>query len=654
MLDITGLDVTYDAATPSRAVRDLSLSIGSERRCGLVGESGSGKSTVIKAILGLLRPPHRSHAERIDLAGIGDLSKMSQAELRHVRGHDIGYVGQNPFGALHPVVRIGRQFEGFLRDHGAWEPDESPGRIIDTLTGLGIADPERVLAGSAGELSGGMAQRVVIALASLLGPRLLVADEPTTALDVTVQRQVLELIAGPRAGTGTALLLVTHDLAVVAQYCDDVIVMQRGVIVERGLVDDVLTDPQHPYTASLLASVPRLPVPDAAIDTAIDLVDPGDRAVASTGHTTPLHATRLDTTTLHATARGPSGPSEDPARRQPVADRPAVRHEPTVILEDLAKTYRGGGGAVDAVRGVDLTVGRAETVALIGESGSGKSTLGRLALMLERSDRGRVVLEGEELTGLGPKALRRLRPRMQIVFQEPYQSLNPQLRVKQSIAEPLGNLRPRPGREEIRRRVNEALELAGLDVSKGERYPQQLSGGEQQRVGIARAIVTRPSFVVLDEPTSSLDLTVRLEILRQLQRLQSELHMSYLFISHDLATARLIAQRVYVMYRGRIVEHGTAAELFAAPRHPYTRILNEACLDPDPRRRSRPMLRNEPVLVAAGEPDPCSFLDRCGRATEECRVSPRIAALDHDEGVACWHPVTGAVPARPVAEEARR
>jgi ABC-type dipeptide/oligopeptide/nickel transport system ATPase component len=222
MLDITGLDVTYDAATPSRAVRDLSLSIGSERRCGLVGESGSGKSTVIKAILGLLRPPHRSHAERIDLAGIGDLSKMSQAELRHVRGHDIGYVGQNPFGALHPVVRIGRQFEGFLRDHGAWEPDESPGRIIDTLTGLGIADPERVLAGSAGELSGGMAQRVVIALASLLGPRLLVADEPTTALDVTVQRQVLELIAGPRAGTGTALLLVTHDLAVVAQYCDAV------------------------------------------------------------------------------------------------------------------------------------------------------------------------------------------------------------------------------------------------------------------------------------------------------------------------------------------------------------------------------------------------------------------------------------------------
>jgi oligopeptide/dipeptide ABC transporter ATP-binding protein len=426
----------------------------------------------------------------------------------------------------------------------------------------------------------------------------------------------------------------------VAQYCDDVVVMQRGVIVERGLVNDVFTDPQHPYTASLLASVPRLPVGDTAPGTAIDLIEPGDpdrRAAA-----------------LPAVARRRSDPSGGRADDRYGVDRPAPRHEPTVILEDLAKTYRGGGQAVDAVRGVDLTVGRAETVALIGESGSGKSTLGRLALMLERSDRGRVVLEGEELTGLGPKALRRLRPRMQIVFQEPYQSLNPQLRVRQSIAEPLANLRPRPGREEIRRRVNEALELAGLDVSKGERYPQQLSGGEQQRVGIARAIVTRPAFVVLDEPTSSLDLTVRLEILRQLQRLQSELHMSYLFISHDLATARVIAQRVYVMYRGRIVEHGTAAGLFAAPRHPYTGILNEACLDPDPRRRSRPVPRREPSLVAAGEPDPCSFMGRCDRATEECRVSPRIADLDQGDGVACWHPVSGAVPARPVAEEARR
>jgi peptide/nickel transport system ATP-binding protein len=629
MLDIAGLHVTYDGATPSNAVRDLSLSIGDERRCGLVGESGSGKSTVIKAILGLLRPPHRAQAERIILNGIGDLSTMSQSQLRQVRGHDIGYVGQNPFGALHPVVRIGRQFEGFLRDHGAWRPDESPRLIIEVLAGLGIADPERVLAGSAGELSGGMAQRVVIALASLLGPRLLLADEPTTALDVTVQRQVLELIASPRADTGTALLLVTHDLAVVAQYCDDVIVMQRGVIVERGLVDDVFTDPQHPYTASLLASVPRLPAPDA-----------GGSGVPAPG--------------LHAVARRGPDRSLD-AASEPVLVGPAARgHDATVVLEDLAKTYRGNGVSVDAVRGVDLTVGRAETVALIGESGSGKSTLGRLALMLERTDRGRVVLEGEELTGLGTKALRRLRPRMQIVFQEPYQALNPQLRVKQSIAEPLGNLRPRSSREDIRRRVNEALELAGLDVSKGERFPQQLSGGEQQRVGIARAIITRPAFVVLDEPTSSLDLTVRLEILRQLQLLQSELQMSYLFISHDLATARLIAHRVYVMYRGRIVEHGTAAELFTAPRHPYTRILNEACLDPDPRHRSRPMRRSEPSLTAAGEPDPCSFIGRCERATEECRVSPRIADLDHDEGVACWHPVTRAVPARPLAEEARR
>jgi peptide/nickel transport system ATP-binding protein len=642
MLDIAGLDVTYDSATPANAVRDLSLSIGAERRCGLVGESGSGKSTVIKAVLGLLRPPHRVRSEHIVQDDVGDLSTMSQSQLRQVRGRDIGYVGQNPFGALHPVVRIGRQFEGFLRDHGAWRPDESPGLIVHALAGLGIADPERVLAGSAGELSGGMAQRVVIALASLLGPRLLVADEPTTALDVTVQRQVLELIASPRAGTGTALLLVTHDLAVVAQYCDDVIVMQRGVIVERGLVDDVFIEPQHPYTASLLASVPRLPAADAG---GANAGRSGAPAPARPGATSPG---------LPAVARRSPDRSLDTAS-EPVLVGPAPRpHDATVVLEDLAKTYRGNGLAVDAVRGVDLTVGRAETVALIGESGSGKSTLGRLALMLERSDRGRVVLEGEELTGLGTRALRRLRPRMQIVFQEPYQALNPQLRVRQSIAEPLGNLRPRCSREEIRRRVNEALELAGLDVSKGERFPQQLSGGEQQRVGIARAIITRPSFVVLDEPTSSLDLTVRMEILRQLQRLQSELQMSYLFISHDLATARLIAHRVYVMYRGRIVEHGMAPELFASPRHPYTRILNEACLDPDPRHRSRPVRGVEPSLTAAGELDPCSFIGRCERATEECRVSPPMAELQHDEGVACWHPHVRAVPASRPVEEARR
>ena len=621
-LEVANLTVQYAGRAP--VLEGFDLVVAPRTRCGLVGESGSGKSSIVRAILGLIRAPHRAEAERVAIQGVGDLSRMTPRQLREVRGASIGYVGQNPFGALHPVVSIGRQFEGFLRDHGRWQGDESRRESARRLASLGIEDPERILSGHAGELSGGMAQRVVIALASLLAPPLLIADEPTTALDVTVQRQVLDLVAAPRTESEQSLLLVTHDLSVVAQYCDEVVVLRRGVVVERGPVSSVFTRPEHPYTEALIRSVPgtEVPLADGASDG--DLTAPSPPAV-----------------------RGPR------ARRVRAsgADAPAG-DGPVLELAGVHKTYRRGRTAVAAVRDVSLTIERGETVGLVGESGSGKSTLGRLAILLDRPDGGRVSLEGTELTGMGARRLRGLRSRMQIVFQEPLQSLDPQLRAAQSVAEPLGNLDPRLSRAEVARRVGEALELAGLDPGLGQRYPHQLSGGEQQRVGIARAVATRPSVVVLDEPTSSLDLTVRAAIVEQLQTLQRELGMSYLFISHDLATARQIADRVAVMYRGRIVESGPATTVLTNPLHPYTRTLSDACLDLDPRVAPRPTPRRPEV--AAEVPEGCPFLSRCERSSERCGLNPPLEALVEDHLVACHHPLLEGSPLAQVAEHSQR
>jgi peptide/nickel transport system ATP-binding protein len=614
MLDVAGLAVTYVGGSgPVPAVRDLDFTLQTNRRYGLVGESGSGKSSVVRALLGLVRPPHRVTATHLELEGAGDLSRMSPSQLRRLRGSAIGYVGQNPFGALHPVVSLSRQFEGFLRDHDAWRKHESPELIAATLRDLGIVDPQRILQGHAGALSGGMAQRVAIAIASLLRPKLLIADEPTTALDVTVQRQVLELIASPQIESGRTILLVTHDLAVVAQYCDEVIVMNRGAIVERGPVSQVLTCPNDPYTASLLAAVPRAQ-------------DPGDPRP------------RVSLALVPSPDAEPSLDPEPSLHTEPSLSEPA-RADAVLALEGVTKTYRSGATSVHAVRDVSLHIGRGETVALIGESGSGKSTLGRLALLLTQADAGRILLHGRDLQGLSPRAVRRLRPQMQIVFQEPYEALDPQLKAAQSVAEPLLNVRPRLDRAEIRRRVDEALELAGLEINRGDRYPQQLSGGEQQRVGIARAIITRPSFVVLDEPTSSLDLTVRAEILKQLQLLQTQLDMSYLFISHDLATARVIGDRVLVMYRGRIVESGPARSVFAFPAHPYTRLLNDACLDPDPRVAKTALPVVSEAAGPAGGVEACGFLSRCPAATDVCLTNPPLEPRGDGRAVACWHPI---------------
>jgi peptide/nickel transport system ATP-binding protein len=606
-LEIANLTVEY-AGGAAPVVDGFELVVAPGTRCGLVGESGSGKSSIVRSILGLIRPPHQARVDRILIEGVGDVSRMTPRRLREIRGGAIGYVGQNPFGALHPVVTIARQFEGFLRDHGSWHGEASEREIERLLMRLGISDPPRILRGHAGELSGGMAQRVVIAMASLLGPPLLIADEPTTALDVTVQRQVLDLIAQPRTQSDQSLLLVTHDLSVVAQYCDEVVVLRQGVVVERGPVASVFTSPEHPYTESLIGSVPGITAPPARL-----------RA--------------------HHEPAAPAPKSPRTPRRRRLAPAPAPGDDsPVLALDGVHKTYRRGHTSVAAVCDVSLRIERGETVALVGESGSGKSTLGRLAVMLERPDSGRVGLEGTDLTGMSHRRLRSLRSRMQIVFQEPFQSLDPQLKAAQSVAEPLGNLDPRLGRAEVARRVAEAFELAGLDPGKAQRYPHQLSGGEQQRVGIARAIATRPSLVVLDEPTSSLDLTVRAAIVEQLQTLQRELGMSYLFISHDLATARQIADRVAVMYRGRIVESGPAWQVLAEPRHPYTQALSEACLDPDPRVTAEPT-RDRKVL-ADDVPGGCPYLPRCERATEECRRNPALQSRGEDDRVvACLHPL---------------
>ena len=609
LLEVANLTVRYAGQVGAYAVEDFDLCIDRRVRMGLVGESGSGKSSIIKSILGLIRPPHTVNAKRIYLDGVGDLATMTPAQMRAMRARDVGYIGQNPFGAMHPVVNVARQFEGFLRDHDSWKGRDSLSRVATLLADLGIGDPPRVLGAHAGELSGGMAQRVAIALASLLSPSLLIADEPTTALDVTVQRQVLDLIAQPRKTSEQALLLVTHDLSVVAQYCDEVVVMQLGKVVERGPVASVFTEPQHPYTKKLLSSVPGgAPEPQAP---------PTPEGQAATTRSLRFRRERLRT-----------------------AGEASTSSVPVMMIEHVDKTFRRAGTSIAAVCDVSLSIGRGETVALVGESGSGKSTLGRIATMLERPDAGRVALEGRDINNLSSRNLCGLRPRMQIVFQEPYQSLNPQLKARNAVSEPLGNLRPKLSKTDIDDRVREAFVMAGLNPDKGDRYPHQLSGGEQQRVGIARAVVTRPSFVVLDEPTSSLDLTVRAAIVDQLQKLQEELGMSYLFISHDLATAQQIADRIVVMYKGSVVESGPAWKVLTEPLHPYTQTLSEACLDPDPRVAPRP--RQRPVLIGDILPGACPYHQRCTRSSELCKEAPKLCDPVEHRRVACFHPLDAA------------
>ncbi|MDO8145766.1 ABC transporter ATP-binding protein [Isoptericola sp. 178] len=532
-------------AGPVRAVDGVSLDVAPGEVLAIVGESGSGKTVTAKTILGLL-PETATASGAVVLSGHDgaqtDVVHVSGAELRRVRGRDVAMVFQEPSTALNPVYTVGWQIAEGLRAHGKVSAKEARRRAVEVLRTVGIPDPEQRVDHYPHQFSGGQKQRVVIAMALVLDPGLIVADEPTTALDVTVQAEILDLLRRLRDETGTAIVLITHNMGVVADLADRVAVMYQGRVVEEAPVQELFADPQAEYTRTLLGAVPRV----------------GEG-------------------TARAEARAASRP-------EGWADG-----EPVVRAEHLTITYPGrfrrpGFTAVDDV---SLTIRPGEVLGLVGESGSGKTTIARAVAGLQPVTSGSLRVLGTEMRGARGRALAGMRPRLGFVFQDPATSFNPLLTIAECVAEPLVVHGRAASPAAARGRVDELLEAVQLPRSYGDRYPHELSGGQRQRASLARGLALDPELLVADEPTSALDVSVQARVLELFADLQAELGFACLFVSHDLAVVDLLADRIAVLYRGRLVESGTGAEVLGSPREDYTRRLLASLPVPDPAEQAR-------------------------------------------------------------------
>ncbi|MDT3378401.1 ABC transporter ATP-binding protein [Labrys portucalensis] len=520
LLDVRGLSVEFHTAMGVvKAVRNVSYHLDRGETLAILGESGSGKSVSSSAIMNLIdMPPGRIASGEILLDG-ADLLKMPARERREVNGRRIAMIFQDPLSHLNPVYTVGWQIREALTTHGT-DAATARAETLRLLTRVGIPDPEFSLGKYPHEFSGGQRQRVMIAMALALRPDLLIADEPTTALDVTVQAEVLALLEELQRETGMAILIITHDLGVVAEIADRVVVMEKGELVEAGTVSQVYKNPQHPYTRKLIAAAP---------------------------------------------GRG--------QMHEPVA-----RAEPVLSVRDVRKRY----GAFEALKGVSFDLMPGETMAVVGESGSGKSTLARILLRLDEPDSGSALWKGRDLFTMSPADLYRLRRDLQMVFQDPTQSLNARMTVYQLISEAWAIHPDILPRARWRERVAELLMQVGLSAEHMSRYPHQFSGGQRQRIAIARALALEPQLIICDEAVSALDVSVQAQVIALLDRLRQRLGIAFIFIAHDLPVVRDFADHVMVMQKGSIVELGTVREVFEAPRQDYTRALLAAALDPDP------------------------------------------------------------------------
>ena len=568
LLELQDLCTTFHTDEGAvHAVEDVSLRIRRGSTTCVVGESGSGKSATARSIIQVVDHPGRVESGRVLYRRAADGPVVDLAALdatgpgiRSIRGREIGLVFQEPMSSLSPVHTIGDQIGEVLRLHEGLSPAAARERVVDDLRRVGIPRPEERVDAYTFQLSGGMRQRAMIAMALVCRPSLLIADEPTTALDVTTQAQILDLLAELKESLGMTLMFITHDLGVVAEIADDVVVMRHGRVVEHGPVDRIFHDPRHEYTRELLAALPQRVA-----------VSPPEPAVAA-----------------------------EPAR-------------PLLRIEDLEMTFEASAGTmfgrrrterVNAVDKVTLDIPEGSTVGLVGESGCGKTTLGRCVLRAYRPTAGRLLYAGADgretdLARLSEKELLPFRRQIRMVFQDPYGSLNPRMTVRQVVGEPLRVAGLASG-SELDGRVEEMLERVGLKRSMAGRYPHAFSGGERQRIGIARALITEPRLVVADEAVSALDVSVRTQILELLAELQGDLGLTYLFISHDLSVVERICDQVAVMYFGVLVEHGPAERVFADPRHGYTRALLSAVPVADPRLRgTRSRVVYEPEDSAA-------------------------------------------------------
>ena len=620
---LTVQDLTIDfrsRRSNSRAVAGVSFEVNRGEVVAIVGESGSGKSVTSLALLGLLAKPAAhiaSGTARFASEKLGDvdLLQLSETELQRVRGNDISMIFQEPMTSLNPVLTCGSQVVEALRLHTTLSKAEAEARTIALFAEAQLPRPAAIFKSYPHEISGGQKQRVMIAMAMACRPALLIADEPTTALDVTVQARILDLIRNLRRDYGTAVLFITHDLGVVAEIADRILVMYQGRVVEQGTVLDIFTRPQHPYTRGLLACRPRLSIGKARLPVVSDfmVVDAIGNLVArpettETGVPTQLQPEfetskpfpveqkagstldynlkpQLGDSVSDSHPAAPSG-ADDPRQELGATGGPAL-----LQVENLRVYFPIRKGFftrqtefVKAVDDVSFTIYPGETVGLVGESGCGKTTLGRALLRLTEPTSGRILFEGTDLARLPAGELRHRRREFQLVFQDPYAALNPMLTVGEAILEPLRVHNVGGTRAEQKARVRELLRTVGLSDDAEQRYPHEFSGGQRQRVCIARALALRPKLIVCDESVSALDVSVQAQVLNLLNDLKRELGITYLFITHDLSVARFMSDRLLVMSQGRLVESGPAAQVYAHPQNPYTQQLLAAIPSDDPVR----------------------------------------------------------------------
>ncbi|MDX8045404.1 ABC transporter ATP-binding protein [Gracilibacillus sp. S3-1-1] len=531
LLQVNQLSVSFHTTEEDiETVKHISFAVGKGETLGIVGESGSGKSVTAKSIMQLL-PDHSTNvdAESILLNG-KDITSYTEKEMLKVRGQEISMIFQDPMSSFNPTMKIGRQIDEMSMKHRDIFAHAAKKDTIEMLELVGISKPEERYHQYPHEFSGGMLQRAMIAMALVCRPKLLIADEPTTALDVRIQAQILQLMKDLQEKFEMSIILITHDFGVVAGMCDRVVVMKDGELVEQNDTVSIFQQPAHPYTKKLLNALPRIDQPKIQQDNHLE---------------------------------------EDA--------------EPLVAVRDLQKLFPlKFGGAVHAVDKINFEIRPGETLGLVGESGSGKSTTGRLILQLQQATDGEVMFQGMGIHQFNKKEMKELRRDVQIIFQDPQASLNPRMKILDIIGQPLDIHKLCKTKKERRERVEELLELVGLKKEHANRYPHEFSGGQQQRIGIARALAVKPKFIVCDEPLSALDVSIQAQIVDLLQDLQKKLGLTYLFIAHDLAMVKHICDRVAVMYSGKIIEFAESEELYQHPIHPYTQALLDAVPVPDP------------------------------------------------------------------------
>ena len=644
-----------------RPVDGVSFTVGRGETVGVVGETGCGKTMMGLSLMRLLPQGGRIASGSVTLGSV-DLTQLSDSEMRRLRGSRISMIFQDPMTSLNPTMPIGVQIGETVRIHQGQSRAASTRRAAEMLDLVGMPDPSRQLGRYPHELSGGMRQRAVIAMALACTPELLIADEPTTALDTTIQEQILALLDDLKSKLSMGVVLITHDMGVIAGRADRVLVMYAGRLVEVSPTDDLFNDPRHPYTEALMRAIPQMEMGQGQTLRAT----PGSPPDLSARLTVCRFSPRCPRATERCFKEDPAlsndGPEHLFACFNPVpphqglqaaavdgarADRPARSDRQILELTDVhvefpeGDGFFAGSGTVKAVSGVSLSVGTGEVFGLVGESGCGKTTLGRTIVGLQRPTRGVIKFEGTDLSTLRGRALRRKRRDLQFMFQDPHAALDPRMRVAASLREPLVVQRVGSASER-RERIHQAVTDVGLSPTVLNRFPHEFSGGQRQRIGFARAIVLRPRVIVADEPVSALDASVQAQVLNLMISLRADLGLTYIIISHDLAVISYLCDRVGVMYLGKLVEIGPSQDIYTRPAHPYTAGLLEASPSANPalaRAKREPSVRGE-LPSAVNPPTGCRFRTRCARAQERCSVEePLPRAFDDGHLAACHFPL---------------